>query len=860
MTLPRLSTLGGLQEGDLYIERPADQALLAALERGEYAYVLSSRQTGKTSLMSRTLRKLSAKGYRCARIDLGGLGSVADPGEWYLSLAVEIAGEVGCEDSFAPASFAATRHLTPVQRFIRFLRALVAQSTSPFVVFMDEIENFLKLPMRVTDDFLTAVRSLYNDRDQEPLYRRLSFCLLGVCTPNELIRDERRTPFNVCRGIDLEDFTWDAVKTSFLPLFDHEGIPAEAALRHLYSWSGGHPFLTHRLVEEFFKRCSEGTAPEPAQVDALVRELFLGNLGGEQENFLEVERRLCLGQAHRVHRRLALYKSVLRGDTVLARGQDLIQLELRLTGLIRELRRPGTEPRLAVRNRIFAAVFDESWTPKSAPAKLDLSFWMKEQTEHWIELGRQDAFVLRGEELFEARKWADTQPVLEPACREFLAASRRVDDRERGLRLNSLLFMTLWASSASFLLLPLLLDYWHQRAYPGGAAIEYLYAIPFIFALPAGVLTDRYQMRSSQVIIIGLLLRLLGCCVLAADLYIQKAAVAVIAVVLVVMGQILLRPQAAVLLGALYPRNDRRANQAFIVFYLFVNIGALLGPLIGSAMYRQYGWLGAIGTMIGGLSVALYGFASSYSAFTKLSFPPRDDADEPTVSRRRRWQTSTLLWATLLAFWGAFYGLGNYLSTLQDRLIPLKLFRNNLELESLLAQGLSSETITPIFVLVLTPVLIIFFYVAQRLKREPSLSARLGVGALIVSLLLLVLLKYGTPAHQKHLIMLYIVLAIAEILVVPASMAATSALSSSKSLFSMMSINYLTAGVGALLANTLLHSSSLELAVLAALLASVGLIWLVRRRNRATLSQTPPANPAFSASAGADAAEEAGRP
>ncbi len=64
---------------------------------------------------------------------------------------------------------------------------------SPLVVFIDEIEGFLRLPMHVADDFLSALRTLDNDRGREPSFRRLWFCLMGVCTPCALIRDHLRS-------------------------------------------------------------------------------------------------------------------------------------------------------------------------------------------------------------------------------------------------------------------------------------------------------------------------------------------------------------------------------------------------------------------------------------------------------------------------------------------------------------------------------------------------------------------------------------------------------------------------------------------------------------------------------------------
>lgn len=827
---PKLSTFGGLKEGDLYIERPADRALLSALQNGDYAYVLSSRQTGKTSLMSRTVRRLREEGCRCAKIDLGGIGSSADPDQWYFALAMEIAEAAGCKDTFVEDHFTQSRGRTVIQRFIWFLRDVVAQSARPLIVFIDEIEGFLKLPIRVTDDFLAAIRSCYNDRDREPLYRRLSFCLLGVCTPNELIRDERRTPFNVARSIDLEDFAWSDVSSGFLPVFGEPTPQTDETLRQIYHWTGGHPYLTHRIVQAVHQRQREGTELSQAAVDRTVQELFLRGIGREKENFLEVERRLSLGQAHRVHRRLLLYKSILRGESIPARGQDLIQLELRLTGLVREVRGSGEGPLLAVRNRVFAALFDEAWTPKISPAKFEPALWMKEHIERWIELGRKDAFVLRGEELFEAKKWAALQSQLEPSCREFLEASRRVDDRERSLRLNSLLFMTLWASCASFLLTPLLLDYWHQCSYPGLEVIKYLYAIPFLLALPAGIVTDRNQVKSAKAILYGLILKLIGSCLLLSDLYIKNFQLAIFSVSLMVIGQIIIRPQPAVLLGLLYPRSDNRADLAFISFYLFVNLGALLGPLCGAAMYRQYNWVGAIGTMAGALAIALYGFAVSYPAFSKLSFPARSEIYELPLPRRRRYYSLLLLGCTLVIFWSSFYGFGDFLSAHLTSSPELRSLATQFGTGNLLLQGLSSDAITPIFIMLLSPIFTGFVRLMRHWKKEPDVPTKLFIGMFFISTLQLAAIIYTPEKEHINILWFYIILSVSELLVVPASLFATSALSNSQTLFSMMSANYLTAGVGAFLATSLATSSRLEFGILAAVSAIVALGWLVRRR------------------------------
>jgi hypothetical protein len=72
------------------------------------------------------------------------------------------------------------------------------------MVILDEIDSTLKLPY--TDDLFVALRAMYNDRPQETAFEQVAFCLVGVTTPNELIKDQRTTPYNVGRMIELRDF------------------------------------------------------------------------------------------------------------------------------------------------------------------------------------------------------------------------------------------------------------------------------------------------------------------------------------------------------------------------------------------------------------------------------------------------------------------------------------------------------------------------------------------------------------------------------------------------------------------------------------------------------------------------------
>ena len=75
------------------------------------------------------------------------------------------------------------------------------------MVFVDEIDTTLRLGF--TDDFFASIRYLYNERASNKNLARLSFVLLGVASPGDLMKDTERTPFNIGQRVDLNDFTED---------------------------------------------------------------------------------------------------------------------------------------------------------------------------------------------------------------------------------------------------------------------------------------------------------------------------------------------------------------------------------------------------------------------------------------------------------------------------------------------------------------------------------------------------------------------------------------------------------------------------------------------------------------------------
>src|SRR6185369_17040203 len=149
------------------------------------------------------------------------------------------------------------------------------------IVFVDEIDAVRSLPFS-TDEFFAGIRELYNHRSEAEELERLTFCLLGVASPSDLIRDTRTTPFNVGRRIELGDFTREEAVALERGLGREADEGRELLSRVLY-WTGGHPYLTQRLCQAV---AEEAEVRDASGVDRLCDDLFLSRRARERDDNL----------------------------------------------------------------------------------------------------------------------------------------------------------------------------------------------------------------------------------------------------------------------------------------------------------------------------------------------------------------------------------------------------------------------------------------------------------------------------------------------------------------------------------------------------------------------------------------------
>src|SRR5262249_5378996 len=154
------------------------------LSRGDFCYVLTSRQMGKSSLTARIATRLRREGAAVAHLDLTAIGQNLTAEQWYDGLLGFLGRQLELEEELEEF-WSGHERLGPLQRWMAALREVVLERCrGQVVIFIDELDVVRSLPFS-SDEFFAAIRQCYNRRGEEPEFQRLSFCLIGVASPSD---------------------------------------------------------------------------------------------------------------------------------------------------------------------------------------------------------------------------------------------------------------------------------------------------------------------------------------------------------------------------------------------------------------------------------------------------------------------------------------------------------------------------------------------------------------------------------------------------------------------------------------------------------------------------------------------------
>ncbi|MEM7761974.1 MAG: CHASE2 domain-containing protein, partial [Cyanobacteria bacterium P01_A01_bin.40] len=269
---------------------------------------------------------------------------------------------------------------------------LLREIKQKIVIFIDEIDRVLSQKFSL-DDFFALIHSCYQQRQINADYDRLTFTLLGVAAPRDLIEDKTQSPFNLGTAIKLEGFQIDEASPLMLGLIERVAHPREI-LTEILDWTGGQPFLTQKLCQLVVEQAKNQTE---IKLSTLIEKYLIYDweTQDEPEHFRTIRDRLCYRNSRQTIRLLGLYRQVLQHQ-IIPTSNSPEQIELRLSGLL-----VTKQQHLVINNPIYAKIFDLSWVDRQLaqlrPYEQKLANW---------RVVPHSTHLLQGKDLQDALTWA----------------------------------------------------------------------------------------------------------------------------------------------------------------------------------------------------------------------------------------------------------------------------------------------------------------------------------------------------------------------------------------------------------------------------------------------------------------------
>jgi len=287
---------------------------------------------------------------------------------------------------------------------------------------------------------------------------------------------------------------------------------------------------------------------------------------------------------------------------------------------------------------------------------------------------------------------------------------------------------------------------------PGQASLIYGYFTGFVYFTPliGGWLADRF-LGQRLAITIGGLTMMFGQFALFA---INTHTGLYLGLFLLIIGNGFFKPNISTLVGRLYEEKDPRRDSAFSIFYMGINLGAFLAPLViglfsdnlfavkdetGAIITYgyKYGFLvSGIGMLLGQLifnSLAAKHLGdigkspAKLAAINKASSTTEEvNADRPvTKEDNQRMTVIFILTAFVIFFWAGFEQAGSSLSLYTDKYIDR-------QVGDFLIPTSWFQSVNPLFIVVLAPLFSIFW--VSNLGKKMSTPVKMGLGMILLGI------------------------------------------------------------------------------------------------------------------------------
>ncbi len=254
----------------------------------------------------------------------------------------------------------------------------------------------------------------------------------------------------------------------------------------------------------------------------------------------------------------------------------------------------------------------------------------------------------------------------------------------------------------------------------------------YMTPLFGGLLADRV-LGQRRTVVVGGVLMAIGHFVMAFENQFF------LALTLLILGNGAFKPNVSTQVGSLYPQGDPRRDGAFTIFYMGINLGAFICNFVCGTLAAVYGWhygFAAAGVgMLLGLTVYLGG--RRHLAQDNLSKARAEHAAAREPLTREEWaRVGALVGLCVLnvVFWAVYEQQGNTMQTWADE---------QTRWPTVLGFHIPStwfQSFNPLCIIVLAPLLDIFWARQARKGTEPTSVSKMAIGCIILGLSFIVMI------------------------------------------------------------------------------------------------------------------------
>lgn len=328
----------------------------------------------------------------------------------------------------------------------------------------------------------------------------------------------------------------------------------------------------------------------------------------------------------------------------------------------------------------------------------------------------------------------------------------------------------------------------------------------YFTSLPGGFIADKFLGARYSVLIGGLIIA----CGHFTMIF-HSIEFFYVGLILISVGTGLLKPNISTMVGSLYEKNDARRDSGFSVFYMGINIGAVLAPLVcgylaQSESFKQF----LISNGINPISCWHFGFGAAgvgmifgliVYILKQNNFPEIKRSSDKSQTNQKEQLTSDewkktgaifIFFLFTMLFWAAYEQKGASLNLFALKLVETKIF--NWEFPSSWLQSL-----TAFFVIGLSP---IFSKLWMRLgEKQPSSPAKFSIGLLFIGLAYALMVPAASftalgKISPLWLVGLYFLEVVGEMCLSPVGLSTVTKLAPQKLLGIMMGVWFLASAIG----------------------------------------------------------------